>query len=229
MGRPRPTLGGRRSHARPRPTSGGRRSHGSSEANPGQETQSRLVRGQPRGGNAVTTRPGPTSGGRSSDDSPEANPGWETQSSPRSSCSCGCGLCSLALPRPVGISPSALATPFALCCTTRPPPHGRRCSCSVLPVREGVAATLLEQAQSPLAGSAPTRRYAASGAGYSFRLVLHDPDASSWASLLVFGPPSARGRGGDLARAGVNSARRLCLDPQVRRLRRRLLLSPRVA
>jgi hypothetical protein len=55
---------------RPRPSSGERRSHDSPEANPGRETQSRLARGQPRAGDAVTTRPRPTSGGRRNQDSP---------------------------------------------------------------------------------------------------------------------------------------------------------------
>jgi len=42
----------------------------------------------------------------------------------------------------------------------------------------------LAQARPPLAGSGPARKYAASGAGYSFRLVLHDPAAGgSWAPL----------------------------------------------
>ena len=46
----------------------------------------------------------------------------------------------------------------------------------------------LAQARPPLAGSGPARKYAASGAGYSFRLVLHDPaaaagDGGSWAPL----------------------------------------------
>jgi hypothetical protein len=98
---------------RPRPTSGGRRSHASPEANLEWEIQSRLARGQPRtssasltrprasrvmlrkvsnsadpptnsarpqAGDAVTTRPRPTSGGRHNHDSPEANLGQETQS-----------------------------------------------------------------------------------------------------------------------------------------------------
>jgi hypothetical protein len=68
-------------------------------------------------------------------------------------------------------------------------------------VGDTVVSTLLVlvRVRTLLAGSAPTRRYIAFGAGYSFRLVLHDPAAASWASLLVLGPPSARGRGGDLA------------------------------
>ncbi|CAD6342681.1 unnamed protein product [Miscanthus lutarioriparius] len=49
----------------------------------------------------------------------------------------------------------------------------------------------LAQAQPPLAGSGPARKYAASSAGYSFRLVLHDPAAGSWAPLPA--PPGAHG------------------------------------
>jgi hypothetical protein len=90
---------------RPRPTSGRTHSHDLPEANPGRETQSRLVRGQPwmgdshdslednpeqemqsrlargrpRAGDSVMTRSWPTQGGRRSHDSPEANPGRETQ------------------------------------------------------------------------------------------------------------------------------------------------------
>lgn len=55
----------------------------------------------------------------------------------------------------------------------------------------------LAQVRTSHAGSAPTHRYAASGAGYSFRLVLDDPAAGSWTSLLVLGPPSAQGRDSD--------------------------------
>jgi hypothetical protein len=40
----------------------------------------------------------------------------------------------------------------------------------------------------------PDPQVAASGAGYSFRLVLDDPTAGSWTLLPVLGPPSARGR-----------------------------------
>jgi hypothetical protein len=71
----------------PRATSDGRRSHDSPKAIPGQETQSRLVRGQPRAGDIVTTRPRvgdmlmtrpmPTLGRRCSHDSLEANLGRE--------------------------------------------------------------------------------------------------------------------------------------------------------
>jgi hypothetical protein len=52
----------------------------SPKANPGQETESRLTRGQPRAGDAITTRLRPTSGERRSHDSFEANPRRETQS-----------------------------------------------------------------------------------------------------------------------------------------------------
>jgi hypothetical protein len=44
------------------------------------ETQSRLVRGQPRAGDAVTTHPRPISSGRCSHDSPKTNLGQETPS-----------------------------------------------------------------------------------------------------------------------------------------------------
>jgi hypothetical protein len=60
---------------RPRPTPCRRRSHDSPKTILGQEMQSRLARGQPRAGDAVTTRARPTPGGRRSHDSPEANPG----------------------------------------------------------------------------------------------------------------------------------------------------------
>jgi hypothetical protein len=63
---------------------GGRRSHVSLMVNPGRETQSRLARGQPRAGDAVTTRPRPTSGGRHSHNSSEANPGQVVHFSTRS-------------------------------------------------------------------------------------------------------------------------------------------------
>jgi hypothetical protein len=78
--------------ARMRQTLGGRRSHGSPKANLGQETHSRVARGQPRAGDAITTRsrpkpqvgyvvmprPRPTSDERCSHVSPEANPRRET-------------------------------------------------------------------------------------------------------------------------------------------------------
>jgi hypothetical protein len=54
-----------------RPTLGWRRSHTLPEANPRQETQSCLARGQPWAGDAVTACPRPTSGGRHSYVSPE--------------------------------------------------------------------------------------------------------------------------------------------------------------
>jgi hypothetical protein len=91
---------------RSRPTPGGRHSHDSPEANHGRETQSRLIRGQPRAGDLATfargqpragdtvmtrlrptsdrrrnhIRPRPTPSGIRSHDSFEANLGWETQS-----------------------------------------------------------------------------------------------------------------------------------------------------
>jgi hypothetical protein len=97
---PRPTLGGRHNDES---FEGSRRSHDLPEANPEQQTQSRLARGQPRAGvvvttrfraedtittrprqpqvgDAVTTRPRPTLGGRRSHDSPEANRERETHS-----------------------------------------------------------------------------------------------------------------------------------------------------
>jgi hypothetical protein len=73
----RPTRAGDAIMTRLRPTSGGRCSHDSPEANPGRETQSRLVRGQPRVGEAVMNRSRPTSDGRRIHGSPEANPEWE--------------------------------------------------------------------------------------------------------------------------------------------------------
>jgi hypothetical protein len=83
--------------ARQRPTLSERHSHPSPEPNPGRETQSRHVRGQPWG-DAVTACPRPTTGerrnhgsleacvsrprptlsGRHSHASPEGNLGWET-------------------------------------------------------------------------------------------------------------------------------------------------------
>jgi hypothetical protein len=50
--------------ARLRPSLGGRSSHGSLEGGLGQETHSRLTRGQPRVGDTVTARSRPTSGWR---------------------------------------------------------------------------------------------------------------------------------------------------------------------
>jgi hypothetical protein len=59
---------------RPRPSLGETRSHGSPKGGLGRETQSRLVRGQPTSGEAVTVCPRVASGGRRS------HLGWETQS-----------------------------------------------------------------------------------------------------------------------------------------------------
>jgi hypothetical protein len=67
---------GRCSHGSPRPPSSGRCSHASCEAALGPETQSRLARGHPRAGDAVTTRPRPTTGGRHSHDSPDDISGY---------------------------------------------------------------------------------------------------------------------------------------------------------
>jgi hypothetical protein len=50
------------------------------EANPGRDTQSRLVRGQPLAGDAITPRSRPTLIGRRNHASPEANLGHQTQS-----------------------------------------------------------------------------------------------------------------------------------------------------
>jgi hypothetical protein len=170
--------------ARTRPTLGGRRGHGSLEANLEREMQ-RLARGQPQAGDtvaqgqlwvgdAVTARPGPTSGRRHSRlHAPRARGGVNFARR----------LC----PDPLGTPPPAPATPFASCCTTRPPARVRRCPCLVLQVREGVTTTVLVQAWTSLVDFAPTRKYT----GYSFRLVLHDPTVGSWVSLPVLGPPNA--------------------------------------
>jgi hypothetical protein len=59
---------------RPRASSGGRCSHHSPEANLRWETQSQLVRCQPRAGDAITTHWRPTSGGRCNHHSPRGQP-----------------------------------------------------------------------------------------------------------------------------------------------------------
>jgi hypothetical protein len=55
-----------------RTPSSGRHNHDSSEAKPGRDRQSRLIRGQARVADAVTTHPRPSSGSRRSHDSPKA-------------------------------------------------------------------------------------------------------------------------------------------------------------
>jgi hypothetical protein len=85
MTRSRPLSGGRAVKNRPRPSlagdtvtthlrtpSSGRHNHDLSEAKPGRDRQSRLIRGQARAADAVTTHPRPSSGSRRSHDSPKA-------------------------------------------------------------------------------------------------------------------------------------------------------------
>jgi hypothetical protein len=55
-----------------RTPSSGRHNHDSSEAKPGRDRQSRLIRGQAWAADAVTTHPRPSSGSRRSHDSPKA-------------------------------------------------------------------------------------------------------------------------------------------------------------
>jgi hypothetical protein len=71
--RPRPSPTGDAVMTRPRPPSSERHNHDSSEAKPGRDRQSRLIRGQARAANAVTTHPRPSSGSRRSHNSPKAN------------------------------------------------------------------------------------------------------------------------------------------------------------
>jgi hypothetical protein len=78
--RPRPTPGGRHSHDSPDTNLGRRRSHDLSETNLMRETQSRLVRDQPRAADGVTPRLRPSSGGRRGHDSHETKLERETQS-----------------------------------------------------------------------------------------------------------------------------------------------------
>jgi hypothetical protein len=163
---------------RPRLTPGGRRGHDSPDANRGRETSSRLARGKPRARDIVTTRPRPTPGGRRGHYSPEANPGWETQS------------------RRARGQPRA-----GHAITTRLRPTSGR-----IRSHHSSEANHRQDAQSRLARgqpwahcslhilSSPCSLALPRPADTLPRLVLHDPAASLWASLPVFGPPSVRGR-----------------------------------
>jgi hypothetical protein len=64
----------------PRPSLSGTGSHDPPEAILRRDRQSRLARGQPPVGDAVTTQPRPSPGWTVSHDSPEATFGWDRQS-----------------------------------------------------------------------------------------------------------------------------------------------------